>query len=690
MIPKGQHIKASANPENRQSPDHDHRRYFILLVGINEYPEPISPLRGCIQDVVRIENFLQKWAEHRSGKKRPSPIQDPGFPVESKGPLHILKLLDSTATYHNIYKAFTHFLCQARTSIQADGTHIQDIVWFHFSGHGSEEFTAEEFLPLEPNGKDQTLVCYQASHADEPLHLADKELAVLLHQVATVDEQGLPKEKPHIIVSLDCCHSGSGTRDFLMDTEIRPRRVELLGGLTREEAKHKGKIRDLNSYAGGYYTHLLTQQPFLELPLGPHVLLSGCESVQLAGDLTSGGVFSSGLLAALEASHGEINYADLYSRSRSFVQKIRKHEQTPKFETLGDFNPFTRFLDGSPLGIPKRYPVKKENGTWFVQAGALHGLPMESEKPIRVEIQTLAPESKVLGIVSLKGIGAQKSSFQMDLDPGEYQAIMNFLPVPPTLVWLHGEASGIASLKEAWIEGKGIKAMEDLREEGEAQLEVEVRSDAYIVRDRKHKRLVLDWPREVEAEALVFESLEKMANWDRSIRLNHAKSGIKEWTDFHIEVLGAQYFTLTHPDTQIEASPQHLIPRGGNLVAGFNPKWIVKGAKQDLYAYLFHLRNDYSIKAYEGEVVYRPKEHSGKSIVEFPMWKQLKGWGIAPEEAESTSYFKLFVSTEPFDYPQLEQSRVGGDRGKPRKNINPYLQRDDWCCFTYKVSLIRP
>jgi hypothetical protein len=56
------------------------------------------------------------------------------------------------------------------------------------------------------------LYCYDSSLPDHK-HLADKELAKLIAEVAD--------KNPHICVILDCCHSGSGTKDPLQDVSAR-------------------------------------------------------------------------------------------------------------------------------------------------------------------------------------------------------------------------------------------------------------------------------------------------------------------------------------------------------------------------------------------------------------------------------------------------------------------------------------
>ena len=102
-----------------------------------------------------------------------------------------------------------------------------DVALFSYSGHGSEEPAPPEFAELEASGRIQTLVPVDVGRRrDGPLvrPIADKELAVLIAEVAA--------RGPHVVVLLDCCHSGSGTRDaaatprqWLPDPGRGPRRA---------------------------------------------------------------------------------------------------------------------------------------------------------------------------------------------------------------------------------------------------------------------------------------------------------------------------------------------------------------------------------------------------------------------------------------------------------------------------------
>jgi hypothetical protein len=124
---------------------------------------------------------------------------------------------------------------------------------------------------------------------------------------------------------------------------------------------------------------------------------------------------------------------------------------------------------------------------------------------------------------------------------------------------------------------------------------------------------------------------------------------------------------------------------------GFLPRITVNDTSQELYAYLLHLRSNYSIQSYEGEVVFRPAEFPGKTSVTLPLLKQHKGWGLAADEAETTAYFQLLVTTEPLDYHQLLQSELVADntRDAEWEEWQPMGISEDWCSLRMKISLRR-
>ena len=154
------------------------RNLYALLVGIDDYAPPIPALQGCKHDINAIEAYLQKQIGGAWTLKQPR------------------KLLDQQATRQAIIDGFQQYLTQADR---------EDIALFYYAGHGGQEQAPVELRHLEPDGLDETLVCYDSRFPGNH-DLADKELRYLLTQVA--------KNNSRIIVILDCCHSGSGTRNI--------------------------------------------------------------------------------------------------------------------------------------------------------------------------------------------------------------------------------------------------------------------------------------------------------------------------------------------------------------------------------------------------------------------------------------------------------------------------------------------
>ena len=177
------------------------RTLYALLVGIDQYKPPIPRLYGWINDIDEIEAYLNARADM----------------VE----VRILALRNEQATREAVIDGFRGHLAGAGPG---------DVTLFYYAGHGSQEQAPEQFWHLEPDRRDETLVCYD-SRTPGCWDLADKELARLIDEVT--DRAG------HVAVILDCCHSGAGTRG------------ELAEGVTIRRAPIDGRIRPLDSFLAG-------------------------------------------------------------------------------------------------------------------------------------------------------------------------------------------------------------------------------------------------------------------------------------------------------------------------------------------------------------------------------------------------------------------------------------------------------
>ena len=135
------------------------RNLYALLVAINEYAPPVTPLKGCVDDLYKVERYLNsETLEFR---------------------VHILKLINAAATKDNIVNEFQHHLGKAKAD---------DVVLFYFSGHGTQEDAAQVFEEIDHDKMLECLVChdsYVVTNGRPKFRLlADKELRYLIGKVA--------------------------------------------------------------------------------------------------------------------------------------------------------------------------------------------------------------------------------------------------------------------------------------------------------------------------------------------------------------------------------------------------------------------------------------------------------------------------------------------------------------------------
>lgn len=140
-----------------------------LLVAINEYPFPIPPLYGCINDSFLVNRMLQEVHE---------------FPTKD---IHMV---------HN-HRATTN---KIRNKIEwlLDGAKSGDTLLLHYSGHGTQ---IPERIGDEVDGLDECIVPYDFD-SDAP-RLIDNDFRELFGNLPA----GVK-----LTVIFDCCHSGTGTR----------------------------------------------------------------------------------------------------------------------------------------------------------------------------------------------------------------------------------------------------------------------------------------------------------------------------------------------------------------------------------------------------------------------------------------------------------------------------------------------
>jgi hypothetical protein len=628
------------------------RNFFALLVGIDNYPANMSNLRGCVNDVNHLNEYLK---EH----------------VALNQCIETLK--NSDGTRENIIRLFRQHLGKAGEN---------DVVLFHYSGHGSRELTAPEFNRYSSYRKGETLVCYD-SRSSGGYDLADKELAILLWEVA--------KKNPHLVVSLDCCHSGSGTRRKPDDSNIAAVR-EIPG---RFEGKRNAAPRPLETYLEGFYSRNKT----LRIPQSRHVLMAACSRYQRAYETKDHrGFFSSALLEVLTKSSPDISYADLFVRCRTAIRK-RVSIQTPQFETFSHFMPYTKFLDGRPLGEIPRYYVYFEKGKWRMEGGALHGLATEAEKIIEVALYSESDRDpaadKAAGYANVSSLGAQKSTLHMDFETSRetrYYAEIISLPVPPLPVLLEGDLEGKSLVKNSlpiWAN------FEFTDEPGIAQYALSVRKGRFLL-SQKDKNLLIQG---AEGEPslcckYMFSLLERVIRWERSLALQNHQ------TAFDLEEVEFTFFQVLDNGTEKECQGDLITLDFVNTGDGWKEIHgrlrVRNQALQKLYVTLVYFSEKFGIYILRNEPLLPKKDF-------ITLWGEGKKDYIKLPEGidQAEDNFKLVVSTEPMDdfllvQPDLELGKMvsikdPGDIGEVNENKRETKRKitNDWFTKILTIKTIR-
>ena len=326
---------------------------YALLIGIDHYVSPRIPsLGGCVNDIDAIEQLL-----HARYNVPPD---------------NIVKLIDHQATHQAIVAAFrNHLIAQVQSWVAAGRPDPAPAFLFYYSGHGSQ---APDASGIEPDGMDETIVPHD-SRVGDVYDLKDWELGQLIDELTAP----LPEADANVTVVLDCCHSGSGTRD-LKPTLVATRRCE---PDTRPQPKMRQQPTMRPTIAGAR-TRTVSTPSGWELG-AKYVLLAGCRDREEANEhrvsqsstgYRQHGALTYFLLDELSRLSPDrpMTYRELHERVRYQVNS-RYEDQMPQCEGQKD-----RTLFGGLA--PKRevmLSVVDVDALVWVDGGAAHGLTEGSQ-----------------------------------------------------------------------------------------------------------------------------------------------------------------------------------------------------------------------------------------------------------------------------------------------------------------------
>ena len=613
------------------------RNIYALLVGIDNYAAPVNPLQGCVNDVKAIAQYLE------------TRVQTEGWN------LHLKTLQDEQATRQGIIDGFREHLCQASSN---------DVALFYYSGHGSQEQAPREFWHLEPDRLDETLVCYD-SRLQGGWDLADKELAKLISEVA--------QKNPHITLILDCCHSGSGSRDPLLETAVRQyttdERVRPLDSFIFSPEE----IRDLiasDKQASGW-----------NLPRGKHILFASCQDSETAKEYNADGehrgAFCHFLTQTLKQTPGNLTYRDLFKQTNALVRSKIK-QQSPQLEATHTKDLDQFFLGGAICDRHPYYTVSyhKQYG-WVIDGGAVHGVPRRNnEETMHLALFPIETQAKDLRLLSNKIAEAKVTEVLPQLSKVEisskyndkkeqtFKAVITSLPLPPKTVRFEGDAEGVKLLQQA------IQTIEDnqpslyIREsDSEAEFKVVARNGEYIITRPADGVPIVDQIQDYTEDNAnkVIQRLEHITRWTNLSELSSTANSRISSDAIKLEI---------HQGDEILSDGEIHFNYYQNDSGKWNkPAFKVKlknTSDETLYCALLDLTEQFAISAgfFEtGSVKLEPNQETwafGKKSIRASVPQELWERGIT----ESQDIFKLIVCTSEFDATLLEQDKLDLPRQK--------------------------
>lgn len=297
---------------------------YALMIAVSEYPDGISNLPGCKEDLAAVESFFTDYARLNEVPFKP------------------VILLNKTATRQGVIDAFGHFAAAGP----------DDVCLLYYSGHGAQMPAPPEFWDQETDRKCESLVLHD-SRRPGGRDLADKEMSYLL---ATHT-----RSAGQVLAIMDSCHSGTITRM----SQAVPRKVA--------ENPTATTFRDFL----GWETYR-KEGKYRHPPVRDHVTLSACRPEQLAMEMpmqgTPHGLFTWFLLETLRSIDlSDCSYAELADRVRV---RVKNHyaKQDVFAQATGQATLGQHFLGGK-LQRSRAYVLHHDSKLgWYVDQGALSGV----------------------------------------------------------------------------------------------------------------------------------------------------------------------------------------------------------------------------------------------------------------------------------------------------------------------------
>lgn len=687
-------------------------KLYATLIGIDDYKH--NPLNGCIKDVLKMDAFLRELCRQQGNGMEYVPL----YLLAPNG--HDRQLLKSSAIAGSEIHAPTFSNVSTIAFDHLGKAGPNDVCVFYYSGHGSQIESAPEFAYTKSDRKSETIVCVDSRDGMNAgsRDLIDKELAYLLWR-------SLRANGPHCLVIMDCCHAGNNTRGTAAATTFRSR-MDAPSSL----------IVPLDQYIGfndpaGFYD---PRNGRASIKDANYVKLSAAQDFEKALETDDGGVFTSRLVACLEAGGTARSYQSIIQQLGVSVNN-RASDQHPVIEAFPEADMHRSFLKNDIVPYRQTFAVRYANVNgdmkWVMYVGAMQGITASAGNErslvrvvdglgkIDVEAEIVATTSE-LSILSGAGLSS------LDINAEHYSAWIFKLAGAAIHIGLTDALKANADLVNR------IAAENEKRKPLYADIDFfgQIADPEYVIDVSEDGMLMLCRPpgkmplfKRTNEIALFLDNANTVGRWQSIAAIVNSSAGFRnEFFDVKLEIVeGQDIRNAANPDGlkgetvdkfQLEDDIRLSYQKGYN--PGFRYTISIRDTApvSECYVGVLYMSSDFGVTAGlvpasagklvkgKGAIEMRVPWATGAAYqrtVPVVMNKSYLTHGII----EITDLLRIFVSTQPLDLSRFAQDQLETDvnkvatrevktRGIGYDDDNGGLTAAaDWMVFTHRVLIRR-
>jgi hypothetical protein len=622
-----------------------------LIIAIDNYPIPAHRLKGCRNDASAFAEYMVEYSKAN------------GLTYREK------RLFDADATRQAIMDNFSHY----------KAAKDDDVCVLYYSGHGSQMAAAPEFWD-EEDGKSETLVCYD-SRMPNGRDMIDKELATLIW-LATKDRDG------HFLAVMDCCHSGSNTRDPANVTERK----------TRDNSPFVPK--DISQFFGK--EHWKKSQP----PSSRHVHLAAAKADETAKELNidgkQRGAFTSNLIKALKETGAMVSYQELMSRVSQRVMNLveKQSPQCAAYKVPADIG--LTFMGASIKKGEFLVSYDKVEG-WIINIGQVQGLPTSGATFLLDKGREIRTTAVLTNFSKVDGLNMDSKDSQFKASLKNVAEINIDLPRLKIAFSKEGEKEGVTILKSE-MKKNPPPSIQFVDNPNEADFLIRAKDTSY--RLTKREDVTADFPvfRRVEGYNIMsansfLQNMQTVATWQAKMMLDNPLTKIQDG-EFELLVLDSndkpfpttqklannKTITLTHYELRQPAADKEVIAQFAIKNTGKRAYW-VSGV---YFGSDFGITNEFLPKKQIAPGQTAWVEFENDKHIPLMVQAAYLSWGIR----EIQEYFKFFISTDPIDTSIHNQDALELDEKESGKRAiqraAPAIPSNDWRTILVPLKVICP